>query len=93
MDPLGFRWFDSDEPKNIKITNVSETSLKYLYHKNYITRSFDTTRKRESNDNHLRLQMCSRKLTSTLCLTYDYVKVCRNLDVILLLNGLVVNWS
>ena len=52
-----------------------------------------TTRKHESNDYHLRLQMCSFKLTSTLCLTYDYVKVCRNLDVILLLKGLVVNWS
>ena len=52
-----------------------------------------TTKKRESNDYHLRLQICSRKLTSTLRLTYDYVKVHRNLDVILLLKGLVVNWS
>ena len=52
-----------------------------------------TTRERESNDYHLRLHMCSRKLTSTLRLSYDYGKVRRNLDVILLLIGLVVNWS
>ena len=41
-----------------------------------------TKRKLGSNDYDLRLQMCSRKLPSTLRLSYDYLNVRRNLDVI-----------
>ena len=50
-----------------------------------------TTRERESNDYHLRLQMCSRKITSTLRVSYDYGKVRHNLDVTLQLIWLVIN--
>jgi len=52
-----------------------------------------TKRKLGSNDYDLRLQMCSRKLPSTLRLSYDYLNVRRNIDVILQLIVFVANWS